>query len=514
MNLARNLELSALFFPNHVAIREGDRKLTYAQLNDQVNRVATGLISMGVKPGDLIALCAPNSADWIIFYFGIIKAGGVAVTLFSTITSGELINLLNHSKPKMIFTTPNRLPDLANLKASGMLEQAICTTESDLTLQGLVEKGSGSFKTIDMERDDTAAILYTGGTTGLPKGVMLTHAGISFSSQAIAVYEHCTEDDLAICFQPFNHVFGQIHIMNATIMTAGCLELMPSLDIDRVLALMEEGRVTKFFSVPTVYVRLLGVPDLKKKLGKVRYCFSAGASMAMEIVKQWKELTGITIAESYGMTEVMPITFNHYYPEKHVVGSVGQPVQGVEVQIRDVSSGHLLEQGQEGEICIRGYNVMKGYLNNPEATREAFWYSKGDKRRRQAEAFFRSGDIGVCDKNGYISIVDRLKDLIITGGENVFPREVEESLYTWPAVEECVAVGLPDKEWGERVAAFIIPKPGQTIDANALKTYLKGRLAPFKVPKEYIIVSDLPKSPAGKILKREVKKQHLEKNKQ
>ena len=430
MNLANNLELSAFFFPNHMAIREGDRKLTYTQLNDQVNRVATGLISMGVKPGDLIALCAPNSADWIIFYFGIIKAGAVAVTLFSTITSGELINLLNHSKPKMIFTTPNRLPDLADLKTSGTLEQTICLTESDLTLQGLMEKGSGSFKAIDRERDDTAAILYTGGTTGMPKGVMLTHAGISFSSQAIAVYEHCTENDLAICFQPFNHVFGQIHIMNATIMTAGCLELMPSLDIDRVLALMEEGRVTKFFSVPTVYVRLLGIPDLKKKLGKVRYCFSAGASMAMEIVKQWKELTGITIAESYGMTEVMPITFNHYYPEHHVVGSVGQPVQGVEVQIRDISSGRLLEQGQEGEICIRGYNVMKGYLNNPKATREAFWYAKGDKSRRQAEAFFRSGDIGVCDKNGYISIVDRLKDLIITGGENVFPREVEEvSLY-------------------------------------------------------------------------------------
>jgi long-chain acyl-CoA synthetase len=345
----------------------------------------------------------------------------------------------------------------------------------------------------------------------MPKGVMLTHAGISFSSQAIAVYEHCTENDLAICFQPFNHVFGQIHIMNATIMTAGCLELMPSLDIDRVLALMEEGRVTKFFSVPTVYVRLLGIPDLKKKLGKVRYCFSAGASMAMEIVRQWKELTGITIAESYGMTEVMPITFNHYYPEKHVVGSVGQPVQGVEVQIRDITSGHLLEQGREGEICIRGYNVMKGYLNNPEATREAFWYAKGNKTRRQTEAFFRSGDIGICDENGYISIVDRLKDLIITGGENVFPREVEESLYTWPAVEECVAIGLPDKEWGERVAAFIIPKPGQTIDPNALKAYLKGRLAPFKVPKEYVVVNELPKSTAGKILKREVKRQYIEK---
>ncbi len=511
MNLAKNLELSAFFFPNHIAIREGDRKLTYAQLNGQTNRVATGLIKMGVKPGELIALCAPNSADWIIFYFGVLKAGAVAVTLFNTITGSELTNLLNHAKPRILFTTPNRLSDLAHLKGPGMLEKIICLADCDLTLQDLMEKGSGLFKAVDRERDDTAAVLYTGGTTGVPKGVMLTHEGISFSSLAIAVYERSTENDLALCFMPFNHVFGQIHVMNSTIMTAGCLELLPAFDLERVLTLMEEGRVTKFFSVPTVYVRLLGIPDLKKKMGKVRYCFSAGASMAMEIVKQWKALTGITIAESYGMTEVMPITFNHYYPEQHVVGAVGQPVQGVEVQIRH-TSGHVLEQGQEGEICIRGYNVMKGYLNNPQATHESFWHPEGN-RRRQKDSWFRSGDIGLFDEKGYIYIVDRLKDLIITGGENVFPREVEEALYTWPAVQECVAIGLPDTEWGERVSAFIVPKSGQTIATDELKAYLKGRLAPFKVPKEYQIVNELPKSPAGKILKREVKKKHLEKQK-
>jgi long-chain acyl-CoA synthetase len=221
--------------------------------------------------------------------------------------------------------------------------------------------------------------------------------------------------------------------------------------------------------------------------------------MAMEIVKQWKERTGITIAESYGMTEAMPITFNHYYPERHVVGSVGHPVHGMEVQIRD-ASGNQVSQGQEGEICVRGRTAMKGYLNNPEETQSAFWEG----------GWLRSGDIGQFDPDGYLYIVDRLKDLIITGGENVHPREVEEALYSRSEVEECAVIGLPDKEWGERVTAFIVPKSGHSIAPEQLKSFLKSRLSPFKVPKEYITVNEFPKSQAGKILKRELKKQFLE----
>jgi long-chain acyl-CoA synthetase len=358
--------------------------------------------------------------------------------------------------------------------------------------------GSTTFSAIDRDRSDTAAILYTGGTTGVPKGVEWTHEAAVFASHAIAYCERSTENDLSLCFLPFNHVFGQMHIMNATIMSAGCLELLPSFDMDRVLGLFAAGRVTKFFSVPTVYVRLLGVPDLKNKLGKLRYCFSAAASMATEIVRQWKQQTGITISEAYGLTEAMPNTYNHFYPEKHVVGSIGQAFPGVEIQIRD-TSGNLLPQGQEGEICVRGRHVMKQYLYSPEATRATFWEG----------GWLRTGDIGYVDAKGYYFIVDRLKDLIITGGENVYPREVEEALYTRPEVLECAVIGLPDKEWGERVAAFIIPKPGQAVEADALKSYLKTKLSAFKVPKEYVMVSELPKSPAGKILKREIRKQTL-----
>jgi long-chain acyl-CoA synthetase len=329
------------------AIRQAGSEWTYAQLNDQANRIATGLIKMGVKPGQHIGLCAPNSANWIIFYFGVLKAGAVAVTLSGVPTGDELVRLVNHSKPRLIFAPETKLG------------------------------------------------------------------------------------------------------------------------------------------------------DLEKKLGRLRYCFSAAASMPVEIVKQWKERTGITISEAYGMTEGMPVTYNHYY--RHVVGSVGQPVHGVEVQIRD-TSGNQLEQGREGEICVRARMVMKAYLDNPEESRSALWEG----------GWLRSGDIGVFDPDGYLYIVDRLKDLIITGGENVYPREVEEALYARPEVEECAVIGLPDREWGERVTACIVPRPGHSVVPEELRSFLKSRLSPFKIPKEYVVVSELPKSAAGKILKRQLKKQFLE----
>jgi long-chain acyl-CoA synthetase len=498
MNCAQHLEASAFFFPERPAIREAGSERTYAQLNDQANRIATGLIKLGLKPGDLVGLCAPNSGDWIAFYFGVLKVGAVAVTLSGVLTGDELRNLVNHSRPRFIFTAGEKLKDLERLRGSGGLEKVICPG-GDLDLSHLMEMGSPQFKALDRDRADTAAILYTGGTTGIPKGVMLTHEAISFSSHSIAYYERSTENDVGLCFLPFNHVFGQMHIMNSTILSAGCLELLPAFDMEQVLKLMEAGRVTKFFAVPTVYVRFLSVDNLKKRIGSLRYSFSAAASMAVEIVKQWKERTGLTIAESYGMTEAMPLTYNHYY--RHVVGSVGQPSHGVEIQIRD-ATGNLVEQGKEGEICVRGRNVMKGYLSDPEGTRAAFWEG----------GWLRTGDIGLFDPDGYLYIVDRLKDLIITGGENVYPREVEEVLYTRNEVEGCAVVGVPDKEWGERVIVFIAPKPGQKVVAEELKTFLKSRLSPFKVPKEYIILNELPKSPTGKILKRELKKRFVDGN--
>ena len=498
MNLAHNLETSAFFFPDKAAVSENDVTVSYAELNDRANRIATGLIKMGIEPGDHIAITHHNSTDWIAFYFGVLKTGAIAITLANALTGDELKNLVTHARPRMVFSDEKKLADLEGLRSSGSLEKIICKG-GDLSIDKLMEMGSPNFKAVERDQRDTALVLYTGGTTGTPKGVMISHEHANFSSQCIAYCERSNPRDKALCFLPFNHVFAQFHIMNSTIFSAGSLELLPSFDLDRVLELISQSRITKFFAVPTVYVRLLTLPDLKEKLKGVTYCFSAGASMAMDIVKQWKEATGITIAEAYGMTEGMPFTFNHFYSERHVVGSVGQAIHMVDIQIRD-TLGNILRPGEEGEICIRGRNVMKGYLDNPEATSAAFW----------SGGWLRTGDIGVVNDDGYVYIVDRLKDLIITGGENVSPREVEEILFTHPGVQECAIVGLPDKEWGERVVAFIIPKPGANAVPDEFKAFLKASLSGHKVPKEYILKDEFPKSSVGKILKRELKRQQME----
>jgi len=499
VNIATNLERASFYFPENPALSEEDKVISYRTFNEMSNLIATGLIDMGLKPGEYVGICFPNSIQWLVFYFGILKAGAVAVTYANALSKEELIFLVNHSKPKFLLTTEEKSHFLTEIKESVGLQKIICD-KGEFKFNDLIEKGKPSFKAIDRDRNDVAAILYTGGTTGTPKGVMLTHENINTSAYNVSHNEKSTENDRAICFLPLNHVFGQIHIMNATVFSAGCLEILQNFDLDKILYYASCGRITKLFAVPTVYTRLLSLDGLKEKLRSIRYCFSAAANLPLEIVKQWKETTGLTIHEGYGMTETASaVTFNHYY--RHLIGSIGTTVPGVEVQIRDLN-GNPLPPNKEGEICIKGHNVMKGYLNNPETTKETFW----------EDGWLRSGDIGYSDENGYIYIVDRLKDMIITGGENVYPKEVEEAIYKRQEVQECAVIGLPDKEWGEKVVAVIVPKSGHNISPDEFKAFLKTKIAPYKVPKQYIVLKELPKSPAGKILKRELKKMILEKN--
>jgi long-chain acyl-CoA synthetase len=494
MNLAHNLETSAQFYPRHPAVREADREISYGELNEMANRVASALVKLGIAPNDLVALCAPNSGEWLAFYFGVLKTGAVAVTLSGLLKNAEVSNLVSHAKPRMIFADGTKLPALEPFRGSGSLEKIICP-DGDMEFASLMKMGDPFFRTVERERRDPVAVLYTGGTTGDPKGVMLTHEGIDFSAQSTVLYERYAHADYTLSFLPFNHVYGQIYIMNSTVLSAGCLELMPVFDMDRVLWLLDNDRLTRFYAVPTVYTRLIDVPNVSRKFEKVRYCFSGGAPMAAGILKQWKDLTGITVADGYGQTEMMPITYNHFHLEHHVPGSVGQSVFGVELQIRD-NEGRQVPDGEKGEISVRGTSLMKGYLRNPEGTREAFW----------KDGWLRTGDVGFLDSRGFVFIVDRLKDLIITGGENVYPREVEEALYTRPEIEDCAVIGVPDREWGEKVVAFLIPRKKQRLEKEEIKTFLETRLSSFKIPKEYIKVDELPKSPQGKILRKEVRK--------
>jgi long-chain acyl-CoA synthetase len=505
MNVATNLEVSARYFPKNPALSMEGKEITYAQFNEEANRVATALLKLGIRAGDHVGICAPNSPEWLMFYFGILKMGAVAITLDRTLKADEVSLLLNHSKPKILFTNDERLNDIESLRGPNAIAKVICP-KGDLSFQKLVEMGTTKFEAVYRDRNDTAAVLYTGGTTGVPKGVMTTHLNINTSAHNVAFNEHSTEKDRSLLFLPLNHVFGQMHITNATVISAGCLELIPTPDMDKIIQLLQSGRITKFFAVPTLFTRLLSLPNVREVMSKVRYCLAAGATLSAEIVRQWKESTGSLIYEGYGLTEsASAVTFNHYY--EHVIGSIGATVPGVETQIRDISTGEALPTGKEGEICIRGNNIMKGYLDNPKATYDTFWHLDS-QRKRHEDQWFRSGDVGYMDERGYFYIVDRLKDMIITGGENVYSTEVEEAIYKMPEIQECAVIGVPDREWGEKVAAFMILKPGKTITADEMKAFLKKSLAPFKVPKIFEFVKDFPRTGKGSILKREIRAQH------
>jgi long-chain acyl-CoA synthetase len=451
------------------------------------------MTGLGIQPGDHVALCAPNSYEWLAFYFGALKAGAIAVTFSHVSVPREIRKIISDSRPRLFLTTDENLPLFEGREAGEAPEYVICD-QGDMTFPELLETGNPSFVTVRRDRHDVAAILYTGGTTGTPKGAMLTHGNLLTSAFYAAHYERSSRNDRALLYLPLNHVFAQVHIMQSILLVGGGLVVQNGFDIERALHDIERYQVTNFYGVPTVYIRLLNLKDLKEKLKSIRYCFSAASSMAMEVVREWHARTGLKIFEAYGLTESAAIvTYNHYY--RHVVGSVGTPVNLMEVQIRD-ENGNEVRHGEKGEICIRGYSIFKGYLNNPRETAGAFL--DGD--------WFRSGDVGILEENGYLYIVDRLKDMIVTGGENVYPREVEEIMYTFPAVSECAVVGVRDKEYGERVTAYVVKKEGYELDKVELKAFLKKQLSRFKVPKEFITADSLPKTNAGKILKRELKK--------
>jgi long-chain acyl-CoA synthetase len=492
MNITNNLEQTAFHFPDNPVVYEGDKTVTYAELNQDSNRIASAMTSLGLQPGDHVAICAPNSYEWLVFYFGTLKAGAVAVTFTHMSTPREIRKIISDSQPRFFFTSDDNLA-LFEGRAEGVCPEYMVCDHGYMSFSKLLKMGSPSFVTVRRDRHDIATILYTGGTTGTPKGAMLTHGNLLTSAFYAAHYERSTKNDCSLLYLPLNHSFGQVHIMQSMILVGGSMVVQNGFDIDRSLYDIKKYHVTNFYGVPTIYSRFLRRDGLEEKLKSIRYCFSAATSLPTEVFREWQARTGLNIFESYGMTESAAIvTYNHYY--RHVVGSVGTPINLMEVQIRD-EKGNEIPQGEKGEICIRGYSIFKGYLNNPKETADAFL--PGD--------WFRSGDVGIMDGNNYLYIVDRLKDLIITGGENVYPREVEEIMYTFPGVSECSVVGIPDEEYGERVTAFMVTKKGCEIDKVKLKTFLKKQLSGFKVPKEFITVDSLPKSTTGKILKRDLK---------
>ena len=495
MNLSIIIKRSATYFPEKKALVFENAFFTYEELNACINRLASYLREKGIEKGDRVAVYAENRPEWIMAYFGIIRLGAAVVPISAAYKGSEVAHMINDAEARLVVTTealsanmPAR-EELPNLKE-------VLVIEKDRVLSSLgADKGAGAepIDIVECDPDDMCVVLYTGGTTGIPKGAMMTHRNLLYASQNVCYHERLVPDDAGLCFMPLNHVFASVHIMISTLYAGATLVLHKGFDMDEIISSIGRNKVTRLYAVPTVYIRFLNNPDCHEHLRTVKYSFSAATSMPSEVVRQWKDTFGLNIHEAYGMTETASlVTFNHIF--RHKIGSVGTPAGLVEVRLVD-PDGKDVPAGGDGEIVIRAPNVMKGYLNRPDETAKTI-----------VDGWLHSGDVGRFDEEGYLFIVDRLKDLIITGGLNVFPTEVEEIIYTHDAVEECSVVGLPDKEYGEAVTAFIRLKKDHHPSEAEIIRFCKGKTASYKAPKRVIFVKDFPRTHQGKILKRELKK--------
>jgi long-chain acyl-CoA synthetase len=494
MNIADSLVKGASYYPDRKALIFGGEAYTYAKMNKIVDGVAGYLASLGLSKGDRLCLYMPNRPEWIMFYYGAVRIGGIVVCVPSAFKREEARGLINDSSSSILVTSSElmlQIPPSVTIPSV----RKIIVVDQDEEFRSVLTGGSEYCWTAGTNTigDDVAAVLYTGGTTGTPKGAMLMHRNILFNAQNIAYHERLRSEDAGVCFMPLSHVFAQCHILNPYLYSGCAVALFPGFDIDKVMNAVDEHGITRFYAVPTVYIRLLNHPECTKLLKNLRYVFSAATSMPGEIARQWTDLFNLPIHEAYGMTETAAcVTYNHMY--RYRAGSVGTPAGVVEVKIFDAQDNEL-KPGERGEIVIRGPNVMKGYIARPEETTAAF-----------RNGWFHSGDVGILDDEGYVYIVDRIKDVIVTGGENVYPREVEDVLISHTAVNECAVVGLPDPEFGEAVTAFVTLKTGAAVDARALVAFCKEKIASYKAPKKVHVLPDLPRTPVGKILKRELKK--------
>ncbi|MEJ2108647.1 MAG: AMP-binding protein [Acidobacteriota bacterium] len=494
MNVSDSFRFAAQFHPDKKALVFGKKSYSYGEMDRIINGIARYLIRLGASKGTRISLYMSNRPEWILFYYGIARIGAVPVCIPGAYMKNEMTGIVNDSRSSILVTSEDhaeQLPQQSDISAV----ELILRIESDSALQKLLDETGADRPPFpsDTIGDDPGSILYTGGTTGIPKGAVLTHGNLMYSAQNVAYHERMVPEDVGICFMPLNHVFAQCHIMNTFFSNCATLVLFPSFDMDRVMAAFSEHKVTRFYAVPTIYIRILNTTEARERLSSLRYAFSGGTSMPAEIVRQWIDAFGIPIHEAYGMTEAAScVTFNHLF--RHKIGSIGTPAGIVEVKIVDTKDREM-QIGEQGEIVVRGPNIMKEYFEQPEETAKAL-----------RNGWFHSGDVGRFDEEGYLYIVDRIKDIIITGGENVYPKEVEDLLHQHTAVNECGVVGFPHAEYGEAVTAFVSLKPGMTAEESDLIAFCKKRIANYKVPKTIRFVEDLPKSPQGKILRRALRK--------
>jgi long-chain acyl-CoA synthetase len=490
-SIACNLIATAQRHPDRTALRLGERSLMFRELDDATARFAGVLHQMGVSPGDSVGVMLPNVLEFAVAYYGALRAGAVIVPMNVMLKAREVEFYLGDSRAKALICWHDCTAETDGAVADLSVTRLVVEREA------LGQRLASTPPVASAEQraaDDTAVILYTSGTTGRPKGAQLTHANVGSNSAVVCDLLGADEHDVLLGALPLFHAFGQICALNVTIRLGAMLTLLPRFDPVLVLETVERDRVTVFEGVPTMYSKLLQHPARDSvDVSSLRLCISGGAALPVEVLHEFERAFGCVVLEGYGLSEATAVASFNHRDQARQPGSIGTPVAGVEMRVVDENRAPVGPDAV-GEIAIRGSNIMKGYLGHPEATAEAI----------DDQGWLYTGDIGRVDKDGRYYIVDRKKDLIIRGGYNVYPREIEEVLYEHPTVREAAVIGIPDPDLGQEVGAAVSLNPGSETTESELRDYVKATVAAYKYPRRVWFLDELPKGPTGKILKREI----------
>jgi len=533
ITLPEYLENSARRYPERAAIICEGFKISYRRLDEMAHRLAASLSALGVGKGDRVAILLPNVIPCVVSYYATLKIGAIAVMCNPQHTDRELLFQFQDSAAGVLITLDLLADRMLALRPQTELKQIIHTSFGDyLPLAGsllfplsagmrgltarvqpaenvyrwknVLSNYSANHRRTGVSMDDVAMIQYTGGTTGVAKGVMLTHANLSFQTQQIDAWfpQFAGKDEIILGALPFFHSFGLTCSMNNAIFAGWTNILIPSPRPEKLLATIRKYRPTFTPLVPTMYIALLNHPDIRKtSMTCIKGCFSGSAPLPLEVIRKFEGLTGAAISEGFGLTEAAPITHANPFNGVRKVGSVGLPFPDTDCRIVDLAEGTTdVPVGQSGELLVRGPQVMKGYWKNPQET-----------ARTLKDGWLFTGDIARMDEDGYFYIVDRKKDMVISGGHNVYPREIEEVLYSHPKIKEVCAIGLPHPSRGEQIKVFVVPAEDESVATEELIEYCQTRLADYKLPTQFEFRKDLPKSDVGKILKKVLREEELKK---
>ncbi|WP_164668433.1 long-chain-fatty-acid--CoA ligase [Virgibacillus doumboii] len=510
------------------------KEMTFSELYSQARKMANYLQSLGVEKGDRVAIMLPNCPQSVISYYGALMAGAIVVQTNPLYMERELEYQLNDSGATIIVCLDILLPRVTNVRGNTSIEHTIVTgikdylpfpknliypfiqkkqynmvvkveeSEDTHVWQTIIENGNEEYNPIEIDpKEDLALLQYTGGTTGHPKGVMLTHYNLVSNVQMCQAWLYKTKpgEETVLGVLPFFHVYGMTTVMNMSVMFGSKMVLLPKFDAEEVLKTIHKQKPTLFPGAPTIYIGLLNHPDLKKyDLSSVEACISGSAPLPSEVQEQFEKVTGGRLVEGYGLSESSPVTHANFVWTKRVNGSIGLPWPNTDAQVFKMESMEAADVGEVGELAVSGPQIMKGYWNNQEETDNVL-----------KDGWLFTGDMGYMDEDGYFYIVDRKKDMIIAGGYNIYPREVEEVLYEHEAVQEAVVAGIPDPYRGETVKAYVVLKSGQELGEEELNAYCRKNLAAYKAPKIYEFRDELPKTAVGKILRRKLVDEEKEK---